>query len=149
MKSLWPYLLLALMVILGYGVAHWIQDDFNGEGSIDGPVFMVEDCDLAIQSCSWQAYRLDMDRPVRPLTPLKARLASELPLGSAVLYLEMRDMDMGVNRFVFSLREEGRWVADIMIPICVTGRRDWEATLVLTYDGRKEKLIFPLTVEGL
>lgn len=148
MRRGWPYLLLILLLIAAYGIGRLIQDEVQPEVMPSGPEIWVEGCDLSVQACSWQGYRLDVDRPVRPLTLLKARLSTELPVESAVLYLEMQDMDMGINRFSFSQEDNGQWEAGVMIPICATGRRDWKATLIITTDGQNRALVFPLSVEG-
>lgn len=37
---------------------------------------------------------------------------------------QMQGMDMGPNRYRL-LRESGKWHAQVMLPACVQGRRDW------------------------
>lgn len=144
----WPFILLILLVVAGYGIGRLIQDEMQLETMSPEQGLRVEGCDLSVQACSWLGYRLDVDRPVRPLTLITARLGSELPVESAVLYLEMQDMDMGINRFVFSPGDGGQWEAKVMIPVCATGRRDWLATLVITTDGQDSSFVVPLSVEG-
>ena len=53
----------------------------------------------------------------------------------------MRSMDMGFNQYRF-VRAHGRWEASVILPACVSGRRDWEMTLNL--DG--QRYLLPLSV---
>jgi hypothetical protein len=46
------------------------------------------------------------------------------------------DMNMGYNRPVLEAQEEGRYVGEAVIPVCVRNRMDWEAkVLVRTPEG--------------
>jgi hypothetical protein len=148
MKKYWVFLVLILFVLLGYVWARFKQVDMNPDLNQSELLAEVMDCDLSRQACATHGYQLVFERPVRPLTLLKAHLVTERPLESAVLYLEMKDMDMGINRFIFRPMDNGGWVADIMIPVCATGRRDWLASLIIHADGQTQRLVFPFTVEG-
>jgi hypothetical protein len=148
MKSWWVMTVLTLLVLLGYGLARFKQEDLTPDLSQSELLAEVNDCDLSRQDCSAGAYRLEFERPVKPLTRLKARLLSKQQIDSAVLYLEMKDMDMGINRFIFRQEKQGAWEADMIIPVCATGRRDWLASVVILEDGKHQRLVFPFTVEG-
>lgn len=43
----------------------------------------------------------------------------------------MRGMDMGFNRYRLLSGGAGNWQAQVLLPVCVTGRRDWVLTLTL------------------
>ena len=43
----------------------------------------------------------------------------------------MVGMAMGDNQYNFSSAGENKWVARVILPVCVTGRRDWIMTLHL------------------
>jgi hypothetical protein len=51
----------------------------------------------------------------------------------------MADMDMGFNRYTF-VRDGAGWKATVTLPLCVSGSRDWLATLRL--DGKRYLLPF-------
>ena len=52
----------------------------------------------------------------------------------------MRGMDMGFNRYHLLAVGSGVWQARIVLPVCVTGRRDW--ILTLTIDGENYEIPF-------
>lgn len=148
MKNLWVLVVIAVFILLGFGLSRMKQPELTPDLSRSELIGVVEGCDLAEQRCAMHGYRLDFDRPVTPLSLFKARMNSEHPVDSAVLYLEMKDMDMGINRFKFLPGQEGAWETDVMIPVCSTGRRDWLVTLLVQRDGRSQRVVFPLSVEG-
>ncbi|MDP2024779.1 hypothetical protein [Sulfuriferula sp.] len=47
----------------------------------------------------------------------------------------MRGMDMGFNRYRLLAVAPGVWQARIVLPVCVTGRRDWVLTLSIGGDN--------------
>ena len=57
---------------------------------------------------------------------LKGVLAKERPQ----VEFKMPDMNMGFNRYVF-VQDGDDWKAVVSLPLCVNGRRDWLATLIL------------------
>ena len=52
----------------------------------------------------------------------------------------MAGMDMGSARFPLRDQGHGRWQADIMLPVCVTGRQDW--LLLLDLHGKRLQVDF-------
>jgi len=52
----------------------------------------------------------------------------------------MRSMDMGFNRYHLLPSGTGNWQARVLLPVCVTGRRDW--VLTLTIDGKQVEIPF-------
>ena len=48
-----------------------------------------------------------------------------------VVEFAMAGMDMGSARFPLRQVGDGRWQADIMLPVCVTGRQDWLMLLTI------------------
>lgn len=148
MKNLWVLVVIVFFILLGFGLSRMKQSELTPDLNRSELLGIVEGCDLAEQGCVMHGYQLEFDRPVRPLSLFKARVKSEYPMDSAVLYLEMKDMDMGINRFKFTPGKEGAWETDVMIPVCSTGRRDWLVTLLIQSEGRSSRLVFPLSVEG-
>jgi hypothetical protein len=52
----------------------------------------------------------------------------------------MQGMEMGLNRYRFLPDGEGRWHAEVMLPVCVQGRSDWK--MVLEADGTRYEVPF-------
>jgi hypothetical protein len=148
MKNWWLMMIISLLVLLAYGWARFKQAEITPDLTHSELLGKVVDCDLSQQSCTLEGFQLEFERPVKPLTQLKVRLLSQHPIDSAVLYLEMKDMDMGINRFLFREVGQGAWEANMIIPVCATGRRDWLASLVILEEGKHQRIVFPFTVEG-
>ncbi len=148
MKHLWWLVVLVVFILVGFGLSRIKPPELTPDLSQSELIGTVEGCDLAGQSCEIKGYRLDIDRPVKPLTLLKTRLQTRASIDSAVLYLEMKDMDMGINRFKLKPMKDGGWESDVMIPVCSTGRRDWLVSLVVQDEGRNYRLVYPLSVVG-
>lgn len=54
--------------------------------------------------------------------------------------LQMKDMDMGFNRYDLRPAGNGAFSARVTLPVCVSGRRDW--MLFLDIDGTRYELPF-------
>ncbi len=52
----------------------------------------------------------------------------------------MRGMDMGFNRYRLLSGGAGNWQAQVLLPVCVSGRRDW--ILTLTVDDASVEIPF-------
>lgn len=53
---------------------------------------------------------------------------------------QMAGMDMGFNRYDLRAAGDGTFAANVTLPVCVSGRRDW--TLYLDLDGTRYALSF-------
>jgi len=79
------------------------------------------------------------DHPPRPLQ--KFQVMVELPGAQAVhASFNMRGMEMGFNRYRLLPDGPGRWQAEVLLPACIQGRKDWLMTLEV--DGRRYELPF-------
>lgn len=63
----------------------------------------------------------------QPLTPFQA-VVTGINAPTSITF-EMAGMQMGENRFSFRSTGRGEWRADVLLPVCVTGRSDWRAAL--------------------
>jgi hypothetical protein len=68
---------------------------------------------------------------------------------SVSLELTMSGMDMGRNVFhLQSGNKEGNsWHGKLLLPVCVTGRVDWQVKLLVTTDRQQYAARFPLQVK--
>ncbi len=77
-----------------------------------------------------QAGRVVFDDIPQAMQPFNVRV--EAPRAAAVhVSFAMRGMQMGMNRYRLLPQGEGRWVAQVTLPVCVDGRADWDMTLEL------------------
>ncbi|KMN80008.1 hypothetical protein HNO92_002372 [Chromobacterium alkanivorans] len=71
--------------------------------------------------------------------PFEIRLQGVAAREAPQVEFNMADMDMGFNRYTF-VRDGADWKAVVTLPLCVSGSRDWLATLSL--DGKRYLLPF-------
>ncbi|HEB98577.1 MAG TPA: hypothetical protein ENJ05_03635 [Thiotrichales bacterium] len=74
-------------------------------------------------------------RPFPVVVEVSGPAAAEL--GKLEAEFVMPDMDMGQNRYRLVKQDDGRWVAQVILPACSMGRHDWLARLVLEGAGRR------------
>lgn len=53
---------------------------------------------------------------------------------------QMRGMEMGLNRYRLIPDDAGHWRAEVMLPACIQGRKDW--LLLLEANGNRYQLPF-------
>lgn len=47
----------------------------------------------------------------------------------------MAEMDMGQNRYRLEAVDSGRWHGQAILPVCLSGRSDWQADVAITTAG--------------
>ena len=98
---------------------------------------------------------VSFEKEIFYLKPFKVSLFSENKNSNGIdaVYIDfkMRNMDMGVNRFLLSgtdsKNNKQNWQGKALLPICVTGRADWYSELEIIIDKKKYIVSFPLTVK--
>jgi hypothetical protein len=151
MKQIFFVAIVIACLVTGFLVARYMPDiqAVNALPEIEKRS-VVNDCDLAEGPCEYDGFRLEiLDRPVAPLRQLTTRLTGSDDLSNVLLNLEMIGMDMGINRFSFVEKTPGVWEAEIMIPVCSTGRRDWLASVIFERKGVLERIDYQLSVAGM
>lgn len=70
---------------------------------------------------------------------------------SIIVDFKMKGMDMGINRFEFikvnNTHKKKSWIAKAILPICVNGRSNWIAEILVKIDRIHYKLSFPFEVK--
>lgn len=139
-------LLVAILGVVGYKL--------SPQRNIDtGQTLPVAACNPALDDCSVAlpdgSIELSFSpRPIRPLQAFKARLrVRNLEVRSAEIDFEGTDMKMGYYRPPFNMTD-GVLVADAILPVCVTGTMQWEATVMLTTSTGRIAIPFHFEVAG-
>ena len=130
MKSMLLRLFPLLLIIL-VGVVVWQNPRQQGEG-----VLRTLACPDLRKGC-----RIDLDGKAvmvlvsGELKPLKAfQVRVEAPRAEKVeARFTMESMDMGFNLYTLRAEKAGVFQANVTLPVCVTGRRDW--VMHLDVDG--------------
>ena len=89
-------------------------------------------CADPVRGCAFthrgQTAQLRFSHPPKPLQPFTITV---LAPGSRQVHAEfqMQGMEMGLNRYAFVAGEARLFAAQITLPVCVSGRRDWKLYL--------------------
>ena len=126
---LWP---LALIVLIG--LVLWAeQNAFWREAETRRHVQI--DCETLDSGCTLlhdgRQIRFGMQGEVKPLAPFDIWVAGVEWVNKAEARFTMEGMDMGFNLYALRPDAQGVLRARVTLPICVTGRRDWNMILEL------------------
>lgn len=114
------------------------------------------DCDLNARACAADlpdGGHVELAITPRPIPLVRPLTVSARLTGSEAERVDIEfsgvAMDMGQNRVELVAAGGGVYRASAMLPICVSGRMDWRATLRLRSGGRERALAFVFaTPEG-
>lgn len=151
-----PLIPLIAVVIIGAlaAVGYW----FGGRSGATDPDanltnLSVEsgECEVYPAGCAAHGPGLELklrflDQP-SALLPTAIELSSSAPLSSAAVDFEMVSMNMGLNRYRLEPDNTGMYRAQVMLPVCASGRRDWIARVRAVSDGRSYLAEFPFEVQ--
>ena len=113
-------------------------------------------CDSAQRACRIFGTELELELrlgpPVRTmesfvisLSRLRGSLGSD---AQATVQFQMRDMEMGINRYRLVMDAEGIWRGQAMLPVCSAGRSDWIAQVEISATGQRWRAELPFTAES-
>jgi hypothetical protein len=134
-------LTIALLVVIGYKLAPTLFPP------ADARVLPDPGCDLQRTACSatvadGQIALNFLTRPIPLAKPFQVSLATRgINPGKVELDFAGIEMDMGYNRTVLKSAGDGNYFAEITLPVCITGRMKWRATVIV--HTRRERLSIP------
>ena len=135
-------LLIALVVVVGYKLSPLLLP------KADVTVQPDPACDLQARAClatlpSGGTVELAMGtRPIPLVKPfaVEVRTSGFTPSRVEVDFAGI-DMNMGFNRPQLEARGDGRHVGEATLPVCITGRMDWQATVLV--EAGSERIAIP------
>ena len=143
---------LASSVFIGVLVAggYWFGGQPSATSGAANPIALSirrGECKVYPDGCSARGPEVELqlrfvDRP-NAMTPAAIELRSSTPLSSATVDFEMSGMDMGLNRYRLEAGDRETYRAKVMLPVCVSGRRDWIARVQVVTEGRVYRAEFP------
>lgn len=113
------------------------------------------DCRVDQSRCSAQGEPLDVTlyfsegAPVMKPFPIRAEIETHQSIrpDTVSVDFQMVGMDMGQNEYRLESEKEGSWTGVAILPVCTTGRRDWQAVVEIRTDaGRRIQATFPFQV---
>lgn len=144
-KFILPLLVLALLATIV--AARWLVGRLPGEAAATANP--DPECDLQRSPCGaalpggGRAVLSIAPRPIPLLKPLTLDVQMEGPAanGVAVTFSGV-DMDMGQQRTTLAAVGPGRFRGEATLPICVTGRMQWQATVSFDRGGQRIAIPF-------
>lgn len=139
-------LLLAAAVLIGL----WYRDQLQ-PSSDQGQVLVASaDCDPQRQPCvagtADAGVQFHLPEGARLMQPFPVEVTVHGPaLDGVTVDFRMQGMDMGVNRVGLQAAADGLWRAQVILPLCATGRADWIATVEARSDGSVWRARFPFS----
>lgn len=137
-QRLAPWLILSILVLIAALVWGYRPSPLEAARRITC-ADLAAGCDAQL---SRSPVRIVFEGEVKALTPFTVRV--EAPgVRSARARFDMEGMDMGFNLYTLRPAADGVFQARVTLPVCVTGRRDWEMTLYLD----EETILIPFVTE--
>ena len=131
-------LLIALVVVVGYKLSPLLLP------KADVVVQPDPACNLQRQACavtlpSGGSVELAMGtRPIPMVRPFEVQVAtSGISPGRVEVDFAGIEMNMGLNRPQLTARGNGRFAAQVTLPVCITGAMDWQVTVLIENGGER------------
>ena len=135
-------LLIALVVVVGYKLSPLLLP------KADVVVQPDPACNLQRQACavtlpSGGSVELAMGtRPIPMVRPFEVQVAtSGISPGRVEVDFAGIEMNMGLNRPELTARGNGRFAAQVTLPVCITGAMDWQVTVLI--ENGSERIAIP------
>lgn len=110
-------------------------------------------CDLQLRPCAAQipgGGRIELSitpRPIPFLQPLRLEVTTTgIDAGSITVDFAGESMNMGFNRSTLTDAGSGRHAGEASLPVCVTGRMAWIATVLIETDRQRIVVPYRFTV---
>lgn len=129
-------LLIGLIVLVGYKLSPLLLPKADLTVEPD-PACSLQDgpCTVSLPDGGSLSFSVGT-RPIPLVKPFELRVEA-VGARNVVVDFAGVDMDMGYNRPALAERSPGVFTGEAMLPVCVTGRMTWQATILLdTPDAR-------------
>jgi len=123
-------LLIALIVLVGYKLSPLLLPKADLTVEPD-PACNVQEEPCSVNLPNGGTLRFSVGtRPIPLVKPFELRV-EVADARSVLVDFAGVDMDMGFNRPALTARSPGVFTAEATLPVCVTGRMTWQATILL------------------
>lgn len=124
----------------------------GGDAMPAAPLQLSPSCDVktgCVAAADDLALQFSMGPDLRVLTPFPVRVEvqSDHRVDSITVTFAMQGMDMGMNRYQLISDGADRWLGNVTLPVCSSGRSDWIAGLEVTTKGRRFAVEVPFVVD--
>jgi len=141
-------LLIALVVVVGYKLSPILLP------KADVTIQPEAGCDLNRQACSAilpGGAKVELLSSIRPVPLVKPFMVQVSITGLSASRVEVdfagADMNMGLNRPALQDQGNGRFVAEVTLPVCITGQMDWLVTVLI--ESGNQRIAIPYRLPGV
>jgi hypothetical protein len=105
-------------------------------------------CPDIAQSCGNAQFSVHFKESPQVMKPLHLELVflDGLSIQNVHAGFAMQDMEMGFNRYQLIKTADAKWVAEVILPVCLQGRSDWEMTLMIEDTEQQSRFLVPFSV---
>lgn len=140
-------LALAIVAVVGYKYSPLLLP------KADLTLAPVDGCDLHREACHAEVPgggRIELSIAPRPIPVIRPMRVSAFISGLAANKVDIDfagvTMNMGLNRQTLSAGDNGRYSGEATLPVCITGRMAWRATLMVETD--RQRIAIPFLFEA-
>ncbi|MFZ4539441.1 hypothetical protein [Propionivibrio sp.] len=150
-----PFSLVDFSIILALGIVAVVGYKYSPLllAKADVTIEPVAGCDLHKQACLAEipgGGRIELSITPHPIPVVQPLQVSVTISGVVANKVEIDfagvTMNMGYNRRALSADGNGRYASEAMLPVCITGRMLWRATLVL--ETGRQRIAVPFLFEA-
>jgi hypothetical protein len=123
---------IVLIAVIGYKLSPLLLPKADVSATVE------PGCDLHKRACAAQVPgggRIELSiapRPIPMVTPLQVEVkVSGIEPGKVEVDFAGVDMNMGYNRPELAPSGSGKFASEAMLPVCVTGKMAWQATVIV------------------
>ncbi len=133
----------AVLVIVLLVAGIYLQNLYKQDSGHAVTLNVIESCDLGRQSCNAKlknkSVTLTLQQPVRYLQKIELMLVVDGfetgEITKVLVDFSMPGMQMGINRYTLKPTNiDTVWQGMAIIPVCVSGRKDWQVKLYIDTD---------------
>ena len=99
-------------------------------------------CADIVRGCKGDGLTVRMDRVPEVLRPFGLEVTADGADGIEASF-QMAGMEMGFNRYRLQQRDDQRWYAEVTLPVCARGRKDWLLLLEVRADHERRQIAVP------
>ena len=141
LRSFFVVLLLALVIVGNY---------FLRKGTDNNQVEYSK-CQLGIENClivtDGMELEIIVEGEIKALKPFVIHMVDKNQIiDKALVKFNMKAMNMGVNQYEFVQIDNNNWKAEVVIPVCTTGRRDWLVEFEIDNEIKKKNISFEIEI---
>ena len=99
-------------------------------------------CADIVRGCKGDGLTVRMDHVPEVLRPFSLQVTTDGADGIEASF-QMAGMEMGFNRYRLQQRDDQRWYAEVTLPVCVRGRKDWLLLLEVRAGHERRQIAVP------